>query len=388
MGGPIFNEPVEGVDDGNKHYGVRGRSNHGGYGVFGASVSFPGVRGESQSHNGVAGSSESSSGVFGLSFSGYGVHGESELHEGVLGFSETRSGVVGMSNSGPQPNPPVSAGVYGLSHNGHGVAAYSANNTALVAYSPGSSGIYSEAQRGTGVTGSSLRAFGVLGLSTYDTGVVASSFAGDGLHASTENLNRYAAILDGRVSIFGPLEKPAGSFKIDHPLDPANKYLHHSFVESPDMKNVYDGVVVLDNKGEAEIELPDWFGALNKDFRYQLTAIGAPGPNLYIAEEISDAVITTNNSTSSSNNKNSHFKVAGGTSGMKVSWQVTGIRKDPYAKAHPIKVEEDKPAEEKGYYIYPDLYSQPEEKGISRLLFQEEEEKEKKELLINENKLT
>jgi hypothetical protein len=59
-------------------------------------------------------------------------------------------------------------------------------------------------------------------------------------------------------------------------------------VESPDMKNVYDGVVTLDDNGEAEIELPDWFGALNKDFRYQLTAIGAPGPNLYIAEEISD----------------------------------------------------------------------------------------------------
>ena len=94
------------------------------------------------------------------------------------------------------------------------------------------------------------------------------------------------------MKITGNLEKAGGSFKIDHPLDPANKYLCHSFVESPDMKNVYDGVVVLDNKGKAEIELPDWFGILNKDFRYQLTAIGAPGPNLYIAEEISEATTT------------------------------------------------------------------------------------------------
>ena len=125
------------------------------------------------------------------------------------------------------------------------------------------------------------------------------------------------------------------------------------------MKNVYDGVVVLDEKGEAEIELPDWFGALNKDFRYQLTAIGAPGPNLYIAKEISDSV--TNHSNDSSNNKNnnesSHFKVAGGTSGMKVSWQVTGIRKDPWANAHRISVEEDKPAKERGYYTtYPQFF--------------------------------
>src|SRR5215213_11758381 len=154
--------------------------------------------------------------------------------------------------------------------------------------------------------------FGVVGFSNSYTGVYGHSASG------------YAAWLDGKVYIRGPLEKPGGSFKIDHPLDPANKYLCHSFVESSDMKNVYDGVVTLDNKGEAEIELPDWFGALNKDFRYQLTAIGAPGPNLYIAEELSD---TTTNSTSN-NNKNSRFKIAGGTSGMKVSWQVTGIRKD------------------------------------------------------------
>jgi hypothetical protein len=123
-------------------------------------------------------------------------------------------------------------------------------------------------------------------------------------------------------------------------------------------------------------------GALNKDFRYQLTAIGAPGPNLYIAEEISDSVTDCSNSNNS--NKKSRFIVAGGTPGMKVSWHVTGIRKDPWANAHRIQVEEDKPEKERGYYTYPDLYGQPAEKGISHLLFPEE----KQELLIKEKPLS
>ena len=84
--------------------------------------------------------------------------------------------------------------------------------------------------------------------------------------------------------------------------------------------------------------------------------------DLYIAEEISDTTTDYGSSSNSSNNNNSRFKIAGGTSGMKVSWQVTGIRKDPWANANRPQVEEDKPASERGHYIYPDLYGQPEEK--------------------------
>jgi hypothetical protein len=79
------------------------------------------------------------------------------------------------------------------------------------------------------------------------------------------------------------------------------------------------------------------FGALNKDFRYQLTAIGAPGPNLYISEEIFHGVTKYSNSNNNNNN-NSSFKIAGGTSGMKVSWQVTGIRQDPWANANQYRL--------------------------------------------------
>jgi hypothetical protein len=223
---------------------------------------------------------------------------------------------------------------------------------------------------GYGVQGSSQKNAGVYGESRDGFAVV--GFSGNWAGLFCNSINDYAAILDGKVKITGNLEKAGGSFKIDHPLDPANKYLCHSFVESPDMKNVYDGVVVLDRKGKAEIELPDWFGILNKDFRYQLTAIGAPGPNLYIAEKISD--MATSNKDKDKNN--SRFKIAGGTSGMEVSWQVTGIRKDPWANANRIEVEEEKPDKERGYYLHPDVYGQPEENGISHLLFPKDKREE------------
>ncbi len=157
----------------------------------------------------------------------------------------------------------------------------------------------------------------------------------------------YAAEFYGNVYVSGTLSKTAGSFKIDDPLDPANKYLSHSFVESPDMKNIYDGVATLDANGEAVVTLPAWFEPLNKDFRYQLTSIGAPGPNLYIAEEVSG----------------NRFKIAGGVRNGRVSWQVTGIRHDAYANAHRIPVEEDKPANLRGTYISPVEQQQPAEKS-------------------------
>jgi len=155
---------------------------------------------------------------------------------------------------------------------------------------------------------------------------------------------------NGDVQVNGNLAvSGAKNFKIDHPTDPANKYLYHACVESSEMKNIYDGVVVLDDRGEALAQLPSWFEALNKDFRYQLTAIGAPGPNLYIAEEVSS----------------NHFKIAGGAAGMKVSWQVTGVRHDAYANAHPTQVEVEKPKEVQGYFLHPEEHGQSRSKSIA-----------------------
>ncbi len=155
----------------------------------------------------------------------------------------------------------------------------------------------------------------------------------------------YAGWFVGNVLIQGTLSKSAGSFTIDHPLDPANQTLSHSFVESPDMMNVYNGNAVLDKNGQAWVELPDWFEALNKDYRYQLTCIGGFAP-VYIAAEIA----------------NNRFQIGGGKPGLKVSWQVTGIRRDPYAEAYRIAVEQKK--SQPGAYLCPECYGLPKEAGL------------------------
>ena len=103
--------------------------------------------------------------------------------------------------------------------------------------------------------------------------------------------------------------------------------------------------MTLDAEGAAWVALPDWFETLNRDFRYQLTPIGAPA-NLYIAEEVAG----------------NRFKIAGGVAGGRVSWQVTGVRQDPWANAHRIAVEEDKPESDRGFYLHPDVFGQPDSK--------------------------
>jgi hypothetical protein len=132
--------------------------------------------------------------------------------------------------------------------------------------------------------------------------------------------------VNGDLTVDGAIYKQADHFRIDHPLDPEHKYLSHSVVESPDMMNIYSGTAVLDGRGQVWVTLPDYFEALNRDFRYQLTPLGAPAPALHVARKISA----------------NRFKIAGGMPHGEVSWQVTGIRHDAYANAHQVRVEEQK----------------------------------------------
>lgn len=143
-------------------------------------------------------------------------------------------------------------------------------------------------------------------------------------------------------AITGAISKGSGTFLIDHPTDPSNKFLYHSFVESPDVKNIYNGVAILDDNGSVTIRLPSYFDALNSQVRYQFSPIGEPMPDLHIGS--TEAV-----------NK---FTLAGGVPGGKVSWQITGVRHDPYILKNPIRVEVEKGPDalvDKGKCIYEPL---------------------------------
>jgi hypothetical protein len=137
------------------------------------------------------------------------------------------------------------------------------------------------------------------------------------------------------------------SFHIDHPLDPATKYLNHYCAEGPEPLNVYRGSITCDERGEATVQLPDYYGAINKDPHYQLTCVGGFAP-IYVADEVTE----------------NHFRIAGGSPGLKVCWTVTATRNDAWVRAHGAPVEVEKEAEVKGRYIQPELFGQPRSAAI------------------------
>lgn len=345
-----FNESGTGLVANGVHVGVQASSSGSdSLAVFGlasaASGSTVGVYGQAASDGGAGleGYATSTTGLtYGVvgetrSSTGYGVYG----HGGnfaVYGFTQVAAGtgvrgqVTDANGYGVSGINPTGTGVYGISGSGNGVLGYGAPGVRGV--SPSGNGVEGQFT-GSSVYGTS-EYYGVQGFSSNSIGVYGKSNTG------------YAGYFTGNVSVVGTLSKSANSFKIDHPLDPANKYLYHSFVESPDMKNIYDGVATLGASGEAWVELPTYFEALNRDFRYQLTAHDAPAPSLHVAARI----------------EGNRFKLAGGQAGQQVSWQVTGTRKDAYAETNRIVPEVDKSANERGKYLHPALFGQPESKAV------------------------
>ncbi len=341
-------------------------------GVANSGASATGIRGNSNSGTGVKGTSTSGIGVLATSTSNEGINatgGYAGLRAtggtyGVIGYTSGSGTTYGFYTSGSAYGlyaNGVSRGVYATSSSGYGVYAASSSSYGVYGvgviglYATGSSyGVYANLSGGGGhavhgqggqyaVYGAGGGTAGVRGDSayvgvwgegaTYGANVVATATSGQNfaIYAETRSSTGFAGYFKGNVAVAGTLSKTAGSFRIDHPLDPEHKWLQHSFVESPDMMNVYNGNVTTNANGLAVVKLPAYFGALNRDFRYQLTVIGK------MAQAIIDQKVVNN-----------QFRIRTDQGNVEVSWQVTGIRQDDYAKEHPIVVELAKSKAETG----------------------------------------
>jgi hypothetical protein len=281
-----------GVRGTGKHFGVYGNGNTGVFGV-GTLSGFAG----SGSRFGVVGGGDT------------GIHGNG-VHDGVRGDGGY-AGIIGRGGT---------VGVWGsstLGVRGEGVAqgVVATGNVALYG-------------RGT--------SYGV-----YGKGGSAAAIYGD-------NPSGQAGYFQGNVYVEGAFGHSLGALQIDHPQDPANKTLAHASVEAPEMLNVYRANVILDASGRTTVRLPRYFKALNADYSYQLTAIGAPAPDLHVARKVNG----------------NRFSIAGGAPGQEVCWIVTGVRQDAWAKANPLRVERPKKRKDRGTYLNPKAHGQPRSAAI------------------------
>jgi hypothetical protein len=154
--------------------GVRGDSNTG-QGLYGNSVNNYGVFGNSSSNVGVYGNSGSGPGVFGTSSSSYGIQAFSNASVGCFGQSGSNYGHYGFSNT--------NAGVFGQSGSNYGVYGVSGANVA----------IYGNTNSGTGL----------FGHSDSNVGVYGDSNTGIAVFGTTHSASQYAARFDSATGALG-----------------------------------------------------------------------------------------------------------------------------------------------------------------------------------------
>jgi hypothetical protein len=181
----------------------------------------------------------------------------------------------------------------------------------------------------------------------------ATNGPGAGIYG-TETSSNAAALagrFDGNVQINGNLTVTGtkSGFQIDDPADPANRTLSHTPVETDRFTVVYSGNVRTDADGRAAVRLPAYAERIAGDWRYQLTPIGTFGQAI-VAREVSDGA----------------FVVRTERPGTKVSWSVTGTRRDPYARNHPFRAVRAKTRAARGRYVHPRDYAKPASRAIAR----------------------
>ncbi|MCB0761612.1 MAG: hypothetical protein KDC12_08825 [Flavobacteriales bacterium] len=252
----------------------------------------------------------------------------------ILGHSDGQAwGVTGQTSATSNSESAVLGNNF-RSNGGHGVLGYGFNGTVG----------QTNYRAGYGVYGENYDLIGPLSSLAVGT-------AGKGYYGVLGE-DRYLGGVSGAYGVFSNGDLGASGlklFQIDLPSDPENYYLRHFCVESNEVLNVYRGNVVLDQDGEAIVELPDYFTEVNTNFSYYLTPIGAPG-NLYVKQKV----------------EGNTFIVAGGQPGGEVSWILYAERNDPYLQTYPEKKENvvEKSERERGKLQIPALYNAPDEKAM------------------------
>ncbi|HWP30201.1 MAG TPA: hypothetical protein VNK96_00515 [Fimbriimonadales bacterium] len=349
-----YSAAVRGLNQGigGSGIGVWGSQDGSGWGVYGTSVSGRGVYGWAYATSGT----------------NYGVYGQSASTEGrgIFGWATASSGTTyggrfqSDSTSGIAVNGWATAGsgaTYGVwgqsaSTSGRGVYGYvtatsgstngvygrseSTNGLGVVGYAPANNGI----NYGVYAQSDSTNGRGVLGWATAISGTTY------GVVGRSDSTSGYGVYSSGNFAATG-----TKSFQIDHPLMPETHYLNHFCTEGPEPYNVYSGNVVTDAQGYANVQLPDYFESINRDFRYQITVIDGAGEEFVQARVVRKI-------------QNNHFVIRTSMPHVEVSWRVEAVRNDLWVQKYGFVTEQEKPEEYKGKYLRPDLYGMPKEYGI------------------------
>jgi hypothetical protein len=186
-------------------------------------------------------------------------------------------------------------------------------------------------------------AFGLYAINWDDTagatGLFATTLATD---------DNYAGYFNGNVEVVGSVTGAGAAAVMDNPKDPSGSYLYQSAIVGGERVTFYNGNVKIGADKEATVKLPSYFEDINGDPRYQLTVVGKQA-QAWIKRGVQDNT----------------FVIATDTEDVEVSWQVSGVRVDAWAKAKPFKETAAKTGQAKGKYLHPEAYGKPASAGIN-----------------------
>src|SRR5581483_8262152 len=241
-------------------------------------------------------------------------------------------------------NSPIQANSYSYAA---AIKAFSTSGAAVSATASNGYGIRAISTSGEAINATSSSDHAIDATSTEEAGVIGETDDATGAYPGVWGIGpgagyNWAGYFSGNIRVVGNVIDGTSLTLADDPRDPANAELASTPVNASAMLNVFSGNVTTDANGEAVVRLPGYFDATNADPRYQLTVVGQFAQAI-VARKIHD----------------NRFTIRTDKPNVEVSWQVTGVRSDPYAKAHPFQAERAKSAAERGRYVDPAAYGQP-----------------------------